>query len=534
MATNSTGSVVKIGTQYYTKSPTSGKMVATSAPQAGQSVTNAAGRTLSPTTSRYQVMPTKQPDTTMRTKTMSSGLHDFPITTTSEGTNVPGLGFVKSKSAITQPQALTPTAFRSKQFATTPKVQELGVTTFQADPLKERLTFRLEVGDPSLTSDELSTARDYLADKMMYQRSQDPAGGYQGAINKLQQEYDRQIKAQEQERLRREKELAARDESELGRFAKSLDVAYEPEVQSAITMGEQQKKDVRNVLSFQGFGRSTTAIQKVDDVQRSIDGRVRAIEAAKAAEIMRFEAQQRGASAEELMGMSRQIQELKQRKNDLALEAIQKTEELRMEAMEKGNQIAVAQLDRLQQSMVDETIDMAASQEHGFLIDRDGQPMYNESGNLIELPDNALQIKQIGKNQYAKFNPRTGELEPISGYGGGGASGGAGRGGYGSREIGDSAIYEEIDRMVANNPGMTHSEAAYKLGYKKGDALKLGTETQQYMANLGKQFAAEQEAAAARERAARVQKSSRLMERIQPFGSSPLSNLGFGATKIKI
>ena len=272
-----------------------------------------------------------------------------------------------------------------------PTVREIGgMPSFQSDPEREKLTIRLEMGDSSLTPEELSTARDYLTEKVMYQRQQDPTAGVQKAYDRIQEQYNLQIKEQERERQQREQEMADTRSQRVKDYASNLNTVYEPEVMQAKEQGEVQKESVRSILSFSGFGRSTNTVEKLTQVDQNVDQRLRAIEAQKQAEAMRYQAQLEGADAETLSAMDSQISTLRNNANQLKLDSLVKIEELKLEAQGANDKAAMEQLQKLQASMLEDSkgVDVETSRANGFLTDIDGNPIYDESGKIQTMPKN--------------------------------------------------------------------------------------------------------------------------------------------------
>lgn len=396
------------------------------------------------------------------------------------------------------PTTFTPKTTVNKGVAATPmgisRTEDLGIksptvteiggrSSFATDPEKEKLTIRLEMGDPTLTEDDLNTARDYLTEKMVFQRSQDPTAGVSKAYDRIQEQYQRQIQEQERLRQQKEEELALGRDTKLGQFQQQLNTIYEPEIKLAQEQGEVQKESVRSILSFSGFGRSTKTVEKLTEVDQNVDQRLRAIEAQKQAEAMRYRAELEGADAETLMAMDNQINTLRQQANQLKLDSVVKIEELKMEASQKGDEMAMQQLQKLQSQFLEDLneFDQELSKQNGFLTGADGQPIFDESGKIQPLPKNydfgTPLTAANGDVSIPVFDEATGTFkmvptgirERVPGSGGGG--------GKGSGTTPDlvKALYGDI---VAGNA--TYEEIKNIYGQKYVDDIRL------YQAQQGK------------------------------------------------
>lgn len=406
----------------------------------------------------------------------------------------------KPSSTITGgvPTTFTPKTTVNKGIATTPmgisRTEDLGVkgqtvteiggrSSFATDPMKEKLTIRLEMGDPTLTEDDLATARDYLTEKMVFQRQQDPTAGVSKAYDRIQEQYQQQI--QEQERLRQQKEqqMAVSRDERVQDFMGNLNTIYEPEIQLAREQGEVQKESVRSILSFSGFGRSTKTVEKLTEVDQNVDQRMRAIESQKQAEAMRYQAQLEGADAETLMAMDQNIMTLRNNANQLKLDSLVKIEELKLEAQQKGDEMAMKQLQNLQTNFLQDlnAYDEEESRRQGILIGMDGQPIFDESGKIQALPKNydfgspisdasgnvSIPVFDEASGTF-KMVP-TGIRERVPGSGGGGS------GGTSTTPDLVKALYGDIK---AGN--VTYEEIKNIYGQKYVDDIRL------YQASLGK------------------------------------------------
>lgn len=272
-----------------------------------------------------------------------------------------------------------------------PSVTEIGGrSSFATDPEKEKLTIRLEMGDPTLTEDDLNTARDYLTEKMIFQRQQDPTAGVSKAYDRIQEEYQKQIREAERQKQIEAERMAAERGGKIEQFVANQNTIYEPEIQQAQKQGEVQKESVRQILSFSGFGRSTKTVEKLTEVDQNVDQRLRAIEAVKQAEAMRYQAQLEDADAMTLASMDKGIRDLRDKSNQLNLDSVVKIEELKMEASQKGDEMAMQQLQRLQSQFLEDLngFDQELSKQNGFLTGADGQPIFDESGKIQALPKN--------------------------------------------------------------------------------------------------------------------------------------------------
>jgi len=316
-------------------------------------------------------------------------------------------------------QAVNPVN-RTTQLGTVnkPSVEKLTGPSFAVDPEAEKIIAKINLGITP-TTEEFELAKNYLADKQVSMSMADPTASYQQQVANVQKEIDRQMREEERARIAREKELMAQNDIRLQEREGQLAEQYAPEIDLAKQQGEQQKNDVKNVLAFQGFGRSTTAIQKVQEVNQSIDQRIRAIDAVKRAELSAYQAQLDGATAEELKGYTDAIRNLRDKKNEVTLDAAVKMEELRMEAIEKGNEMASKAIEKIQKTLLEDALapDMEQSRANGYLTTAEGKPIYNDAGNIIELPSKydfgSVITDSSGQNYIPLQDPTTGEFKML-------------------------------------------------------------------------------------------------------------------------
>jgi hypothetical protein len=394
------------------------------------------------------------------------------------------------------PTTFTPKTTVNKGVATTPmgisRTEDLGIkkpmvteiggrSSFATDPEKEKLTIRLEMGDPTLTQDDLATARDYLTEKIMFQRQSDPTAGIQKGYDRVQEQYQQQIQEAERLRDQKEQQMAISRDERVQDFMGNLNTVYEPEIQLAREQGEVQKESVRSILSFSGFGRSTKTVEKLTEVDQNVDQRLRAIESQKQAEAMRYRAELEGADAETLQAMDANINTLRNNANQLKLDSLVKIEELKLEAQSKNDEAAMEQLQALQASMLEDSqgVDVETSRANGFLTDLDGKPIYDDSGKIQTMPKNydfgtaitaangAVSIPVFDELSGTFKMVDTGIREKVTGSGGGSGSGT-------TPEL-VKALYGDIK---ANNT--TYEEVKNIYGQKYVDDIRL------YQASLGK------------------------------------------------
>jgi hypothetical protein len=324
---------------------------------------------------------------------------------------------------------------RTKNLAPVAPVKtELGAdvpVSFMKDPVKEKLLLRLN--DPSLTDEEFAIAQDYFYDKQVG-LSTDPAQGTQEAYNKIEQRYQQQA-AQQQRDLERQRQLEeSTNEQKFGQYNQQLDTAYKPQIDQEIAQAKTQKEDVKQMLAFQGFGRSTETINKIQEVDQSLTNRVAAIEASKAAQAMLYQAQLEGVSNDKLAKMEDRVMVLKDKAMEVNLEGLVKVEELKLKAEEEGNAEAKATLEALQKSMLMGSANIPLSRKEGILVNDDGSPIYDNAGNIQEMPEvydlNNVITAGDGMNYIPYIDPETGQPKmfatgiraKVTGSGGGKAA----------------------------------------------------------------------------------------------------------------
>jgi len=344
---------------------------------------------------------------------------------------------------------------------TPPSVEQLGSPAFKIDQMKEKLIVRINRMDPTLTAEEKQMAMDYADDRMvsLQDKNLNPTSGIQSAYDRINEEYKQNIKEQERLRRQKEQELSVSRDGRVQDFMGNLNTVFEPEVQAAREQGNVQKESVRSILSFSGFGRSTTTVEKLTEVDKNVDTRLRAIESQKQAEAMRYQAQLEGADAEVLSGMDREISQLRRQSSQLRLDSMVKIEELKLEAQEKNEQVAMEQLAKLQATLLEDTqgFDLEISKTNGFVTGLDGKPIYDNSGKIQPLPKNFNMGTAItaanGEVSIPVFDEASGTFkmvptgirEKVSGGGGGG------KGGSKMEEVYDPASQKTYLRQLIDN-----------------------------------------------------------------------------------
>jgi murein DD-endopeptidase MepM/ murein hydrolase activator NlpD len=215
---------------------------------------------------------------------------------------------------------------------------------------------------------------------------------------------ERQIQEQQDELKRKERELRNQERDKLVEFERNLQRKYQPQMDAVRESGERRKTDTKNVLSFQGFGRSSLAIREIDDINKSTEQAQAAVNAAMAAELDIYRAQLAGATGEQLQPMYENLNNLRQTAKTAELEQAALMEEARMKAEASGDNATLEMLQGLQtQAMQQQEVDTKASELAGYFVDSFGQPVLDPEGNRIS-------VAQDGNFQLIQGeNPLTGQ-----------------------------------------------------------------------------------------------------------------------------
>ena len=176
---------------------------------------------------------------------------------------------------------------------------------------------------------------------------------------------------------------------------KEADVALRlTQAKSDITeRGEQRMNTLDRGLSFSGFGRSSTAIDKRDNVQKSINNEIRIAQSKADLEIQLFKAQQAGADATAISGISKNLADTVKLLKETEAENAKATAELSMELWLSSDEALNALLEGTAQGLQakDKWFDKDASLALGYVSDAFGNELVTDAdGNPIAFSSDEL------------------------------------------------------------------------------------------------------------------------------------------------
>jgi hypothetical protein len=197
------------------------------------------------------------------------------------------------------------------------------------------------------------------------------------------------------------------------------------------TRGAQEQLATR--FGFSGFGQSTRQQQGQADLLVQQQQAEEAFNRALLLEESKIDAQLAGATDEEIERINAAINAERANIDQLQAGIAQKESEMKLQALgvaQEATQKMIEQLGVSAEEARQANLELSAG--IGFLVDQFGQPILNNAGNIVELPEGVKQqfISATKQQRAGVFDPITGTFTPLGGggVGGGGVVGGGGRG----------------------------------------------------------------------------------------------------------
>ena len=274
------------------------------------------------------------------------------------------------------------------------------------------------------------------------------------------------------------------------------------------TAGAQEQLATR--FGFAGFGQSTQQQAGQADLlkqQQQIESSIRAQQALENAKI---DAEIRGASLDEIERIEGQIQAQRDQVSALQAGLAETQANLRLEALGVAESATADMLEQLGVGAdAAAQANLEASATLGFLVDDFGQPILNDAGNVVSLPDAVKQqfVAATTRQGAGVFNPITGQFTPLDGVGRAGLLGGGGVG-TGVEELGfdptKTAVYDEILGRVVRGEALDISDAIKESdlaasGKRSADLLIETTNYQNALIQAQQEAAAQQPVAPPRQ-----------------------------------
>ncbi len=190
----------------------------------------------------------------------------------------------------------------------------------------------------------------------------------------------------EEDRMRaRELEMMNENEKKMALYSDKLETQFGVAMDTARENGEKRKSEMRQSMSFSGFGRSTKNAENVDEIQKDVNTQIDLLEATKAAELHAYQMQLNGATGEEMEGIRSQINGMRQQERQMSVDVAQATAE-----MNAANQVSTSEaIDNIMASMPSttvegRTVDKYMSEQLEYLSDKSGNPVMTDAdGNSI-------------------------------------------------------------------------------------------------------------------------------------------------------
>lgn len=163
--------------------------------------------------------------------------------------------------------------------------------------------------------------------------------------------------------------------------------------------GAKRMEALNSGLSFSGFGRSTLALEKRDEIAKNIEATINQAKAKADLELMAFRMEREGADAEAISAMRKNIADVQQQIDDAnyqnQLEIIKLNQENATTGMEAMNNLlaTISNGDEIASNA-----DIEKSQALGYFVNKDGTIMLDSQKRPIQFegnPTTSLTPEQI-------------------------------------------------------------------------------------------------------------------------------------------
>lgn len=284
---------------------------------------------------------------------------------------------------------------------------------------------------------------------------------------------DQQIKSKELNYQTEEQKRKAERDQALRDFERELALKYDPQKERAAEQSANTTAATERLLGATGRLTTRPGSNELVDIEERLTSTLSAIDAAKNMEYKLYKAQLEGRDETYLASLANQLSALQDRAAQAKADTLQNLLIAEQTALEAGNKAQQQFVQDMLSTIVEDeiSIDLEASKQQGFVVDINGQPMFDGSGKLIELPEdqqnftNGASFIANGRQYLTVLDTATGDLKLIdggaapvksSGGGGGGRSGGT------SGNAGLDRVFTEIIAASTNDDGQLNNDALFE------------------------------------------------------------------------
>lgn len=193
-----------------------------------------------------------------------------------------------------------------------------------------------------------------------------------GPFEELQKKYTTLEEQVAADREAKRKQIEAEQDEILAAEKAGNLARYERSLAEAQAGGAKRAAATQGIISFSGFGRSTYAAEKADEVQQDVNRHIEGLQAARDAADALAEARARGATDKELEGFNKRLNELQDASLAMQFDVATKVANLNAENKVKGQE-AIANLIKVLGADIAKEVDKDASALVGFVADKNGK-----------------------------------------------------------------------------------------------------------------------------------------------------------------
>ncbi len=349
------------------------------------------------------------------------------------------------------------------------------------------------------------------------------------------------------EQLRLQREQRGRL-PEIEELAERQRAATQARIQSQLAesqaQAQRQQEQIATRFAVTGFGRSTEQVQAQADLARSVANIQNQIRQQGELQLARIDAEERGASGDELERLDTAIAEQQERISGLQAQFAEQEAGLRTGAIEAG-EAGLARFAEQQQLREQTFIEEQAARRAQQAQQQKARADFLETQGLVQDPDTGELVQDIraradlleqqsqvelrraqaqralrpearrfipgtARQLPGTFDPTTGQFIPMPEAGRAAVIGRAGAAVAATpTELGfdpnKAGTYNQI-LSIADREGIETSEAAKKLGFTREQAVQAGIESTNFAVEIERQQAAQEAAAEAEQEAIRAQR----------------------------
>lgn len=184
---------------------------------------------------------------------------------------------------------------------------------------------------------------------------------------------------------RRKKETA----DLVAKYGENIATQFQTQKAEIEANGAKRMETLNSGLSFSGFGRSTLALEKRDEIAKNIEATINQAKAKADLELMAYRMEREGADAEAISAMRKNIADVQQRIDDAnyqnQLEIIKLNQENATSGMEAMNNLlaTISNGDEIASNA-----DIEKSQALGYFVNKDGTIMLDSQKRPIQFEGN--------------------------------------------------------------------------------------------------------------------------------------------------